>query len=149
MKPAPVLTPNILLVDDNHDGLIVRKSLLEELGYGVQIACNGEEGLKLFETSTFDVVVTDYRMPRMDGVQLIGHIRRRDPHARIILLSGFVEPLGLTAENTGADSVIAKSAHEPAHLVRSVKRLVNRAIERKPPATQKGGARPVSRASSR
>ena len=45
---------------------------------------------------------------------------------RIILLSGFVEPLGLTEENTGADAVIAKSVNEPAHLVRSVKRLMNR-----------------------
>ena len=59
MKLAPVANPNILLVDDNRDGLLVRKSLLEELGYRVQLAQNGEEGLKLYETSNFDVVVTD------------------------------------------------------------------------------------------
>jgi CheY-like chemotaxis protein len=151
MKPAPVLNPRILLVDDNRDGLIVRKSLLEELGYGVQVANNGEEGLKLYEASNFDVVVTDYRMPRMDGVVLIARIRLINPNARIILLSGFVEPLGLTEENTGADSVIAKSANEPAHLVRWVKRLLNRAPSRKPPATQKADKAPVrsTRASSR
>jgi CheY-like chemotaxis protein len=137
MKPAPIATPNILLVDDNHDGLVVRKALLDELGYWVQLAGNGEEGLKLYEASNFDVVVTDYRMPRMDGVELIGRIRKLNPNARIILLSGFVEPLGLTAENTGADAVIAKSSNEPAHLVRWVKRLLNRATNRKPPATQK------------
>jgi CheY-like chemotaxis protein len=149
MKPAPVSNPEILLVDDNRDGLLVRKSLLEELGYGVQIANNGEEGLKLFEASNFDVVVTDYRMPRMDGVQLIAHIRKRNPNARIILLSGFVEPLGLTEQNTGADAVIAKSSNEPAHLVRWVKRLLNRATSRKPPATQKNATSRSSRASSR
>ena len=137
MKPAPIASPNILLVDDNHDGLVVRKALLDELGYWVQLAGNGEEGLKLYEASNFDVVVTDYRMPRMDGVELIGRIRKLNPNARIILLSGFVEPLGLTAENTGADAVIAKSSNEPAHLVRWVKRLLNRATNRKPPATQK------------
>jgi CheY-like chemotaxis protein len=135
MKPSPSSNPKILLVDDNPDGLLVRRSLLEELGYSVQIAVNGEEGLKLFETSKFDVVVTDFRMPRMDGKQLIERIRILDPHARIILLSGFVEPLGLTEQNTGADAVIAKSSHEPAHLTRSVKRLVNRG-PRKPPASQ-------------
>jgi CheY-like chemotaxis protein len=135
MKPAPSSNPTILLVDDNPDGLLVRRSLLEELGYSVQIAVNGEEGLKLFETSPFDVVVTDYRMPRMDGKELIERIRKLDPNARIILLSGFVEPLGLTEQNTGADAVIAKSSHEPAHLARSVKRLVNRG-SRKPPASQ-------------
>src|ERR1017187_9673934 len=96
MKPVPVLNPRILLVDDNRDGLLVRRALLEEAGCTVEIAINGEEGLKLFEAAHFDVVVTDYRMPRMNGTELIRRIRRRNPNARIILLSGFVEPLGLT-----------------------------------------------------
>ena len=123
-------------MDDNRDGLLVRRSVLEELGYGVSVARNGEEGLKLFESAKFDVVVTDYRMPRMNGAELIRRIRKLNPNARIILLSGFVEPLGLTEENTGADVVIAKSANEPAHLTRGVKRLLSRAT-RKPPASQK------------
>jgi CheY-like chemotaxis protein len=137
MKPAPVVNPRILLVDDNRDGLLVRRALLEEVGCTVEIAINGEEGLKLSEACDFDVVVTDYRMPRMSGTELIQRIRRRNPNARIILLSGFVEPLGLTEENTGADAVIAKSSSEPAHLLRWVKRLTNRAPARKPPLTQK------------
>ena len=128
--------PNVLLIDDNRDGLLVRRSLLEELGYNVQTATNGEEGLKLFETARFDVVVTDFRMPRMDGKEVIRSIRKLDPNARVILLSAFVEPLGLTEQNTGADAVIAKSSNEPAHLVRSVKRLVSRGM-RKPPASQR------------
>jgi len=136
MKTPALPHPNILLVDDNRDGLLVRRSVLEELGYGVSVARNGEEGLKLFESAKFDVVVTDYRMPRMNGAELIQRIRKLSPTARIILLSGFVEPLGLTEENTGADVVIAKSANEPAHLTRGVKRLLSRAT-RKPPASQK------------
>jgi len=131
--------PTILLVDDNQDGLLVRKALLEEIGCSVETAHNGEEGLKLFNSSNFDVVVTDYRMPRMNGVELIQKIRKVNPNARVILLSGFVDPLGLTEENTGADVVITKSANEAAHLVRWVKRLVNRGTSRKPPATQKNG----------
>jgi CheY-like chemotaxis protein len=129
-------TPNILLVDDNRDGLLVRRCLLEEIGCCVQIALNGEEGLKLFQAGKFDVVVTDYRMPRMNGAELIQRIRALEPNARIILLSGFVEPLGLTEQNTGADAVLTKSASEPVHLVRTVKRLVNRPA-RKPPGSQK------------
>lgn len=137
MKTTSISTPHILLVDDSKDGLLVRKALLEELGYTVQIATNGEEGLKLFQSANFDVVVTDYRMPRMNGVELIQCIRAINPHARIVLLSKLVEPLGLTEENTGADAVIAKSCSEPAHLQRWVKRLSNQALQRKPPASQK------------
>src|ERR1035438_7578895 len=116
MKSSPVLNPKILLVDDNRDGLLVRRALLEEAGCTVEMAINGEEGLKLFDAADFDVVVTDYSMPRMNGRELIQRIRQRNPNARIILLSGFVEPLGLTEENTGADAVIAKSCSEPGHL---------------------------------
>jgi CheY-like chemotaxis protein len=128
---------NILLVDDSRDGLLVRRSLLEEGGYSVEIACNGEEALKLFELTAYDLVVTDYRMPRMDGIVLIRRMRQVNPLPRVILLSGFVEPLGLTEENTGADAVVAKSANEPAQLMRSVKRLTRKVNPRKPPASQK------------
>jgi len=141
MKNPPIVPSKILLIDDNRDGLLVRRSLLEELGYRVEIADNSEEGLKLFEADSFGIVVADYKMPRINGVELIQRIRRVNPNIRVILLSGFVDPLGLTEENTGADIVIAKSSHEPAHLVRSVKRLMSRATPRKPPAAQSGAAR--------
>jgi CheY-like chemotaxis protein len=75
-------------------------------------------------------------MPRMDGGELIQRIRQLKPNTRIILLSGFVDPLGLTEQVTGADVVIAKSSHEPVHLLSSVKRLINRAGPRKPPGRQ-------------
>lgn len=140
MKTLSAPIPHVLLVDDNRDGLLVRRALLEELGYTVEVAQNGEEGFERFQASTFDVVVTDYRMPRMNGVELIARIRQTNPNARIVLLSGFVGPLGLTEENTGADSVIAKSANEPGHLTRAVKRLLN-AAQRKPASSQKGGAK--------
>ncbi|MEI9976686.1 MAG: response regulator [Ignavibacteriota bacterium] len=109
--------------------------LLEEVGYRVEIATNGEDGLKLFESSPFDVVVTDYRMPRMDGAELIRRIRLLKPNTRIILLSGFVDPLGLTEQVTGADVVIAKSSHEPGAPAQLVKRLINRALR----ANHQGG----------
>jgi CheY-like chemotaxis protein len=147
MKLAPVANANILLVDDNRDGLLVRRSLLEEMGYRVQIACDGEAGLSLYESCHFDVVVTDYRMPRMDGKELIRRIRQLNPNAKIILLSGFVDPLGLTEQVTGADVVIAKSFQEAVHLLSWVKRLVNRAAPRKPPATQ-GSLKARKRAAS-
>jgi len=117
--PPPARTPEILLVDDNRQGLIARKSLLQELGYNVSTATNGEEALELFSQQNFDVVVTDFKMPRMDGIELIKRIRGAQAGVRIILLSGFVEPLGLTEQSTGADVVIVKSAGEVGQLTRA------------------------------
>ncbi len=132
--PPPAKTPEILLVDDNRQGLIARKSLLQELGYRVSTATNGEEALELFSKQNFDVVVTDYKMPRMDGIELIKQIRSLQGSTRIILLSGFVEPLGLTEQSTGADVVIVKSAGEVGQLTRSVKRMLSQPA-RKPAAS--------------
>ena len=136
--------PFILLVDDNRDGLIARKAVLQEVGYRVQLASSCEEALQAFSAYRFDVVVTDYRMPRMSGAELIQKLRKIRPEIPIVLISGFVEPLGLTEENTGADVVIPKSAGEVPHLLRSVSRLINRQAKsgrrrpaRKPPSLER------------
>ena len=107
--PAPTPVPRVLLVDDNRDGLVVRTLLLEEAGFQVQAAACADEALGLFSSTRFDVVVTDYRMPGMNGAELIQQLRACDAHTRFIVLSGFVEPLGLTEANTGADAVIARA----------------------------------------
>ncbi len=129
--------PSVLLVDDSKDGLLVRRALLEEQGFDVHVAANGQEGLKLFEGRAFDVVVTDHRMPVMGGLELIRQLRAVKPQTPIVLLSGIAEPLGLSQENTGADAVIAKNSNEPATLVRWVKRLINRPPSRKPAISQR------------
>ena len=149
MNNTAPISPKVLLVDDNRDGLLVRRLLLEEQGCCVESASNGEEGLKLFEAGRFDVVVTDYRMPRMNGIEMIACIRRLAPAARIILISALVEPLGLTEENTGADAVIGKTVHEPAHLARWVKRLLNRSPARKPAGSQRSRLVRTARVSAR
>ena len=116
----------ILLVDDNANGLAARRSVLEELGHRIVTATSGGDALEQFSTNRFDLVVTDYKMPRMDGVELIARLRKQSPELRIILISGYVDTLGLDEASTGADAVIQKSSHEVSHLVRSVNRLLRR-----------------------
>lgn len=114
----------ILLVDDNKDGVIARRSVLEELGYQVVTAGCGSDALHLVEERSLDLVITDYRMSPMNGLELIASLRQRGFNNPIILLSGFAETLGMKSENTGADVVIQKSANEVANLVRHTKRLL-------------------------
>jgi two-component system, NtrC family, response regulator HydG len=128
----------ILLVDDNSLGLAARRSVLEELGHKVQTSGTPVDALELCGKQRFDVVVTDYKMPKMDGVEFIGRLRKLHPSSAVILISGFTDTLGLTEANTGADIVIQKSNHEVTHLVRSVNRLLRKQLQpaRKPAASQ-------------
>jgi CheY-like chemotaxis protein len=126
----------VLLVDDNANGLAARRTVLEELGHHIVTAANGSEALEQFAAHRFDLVVTDYKMPRMDGLELIGRLRAQVPALPIVLLSGFVDTLGLSESSTGADAVIQKSANEVSHLVRSINRL----LRRKPAPRKKSAA---------
>jgi ActR/RegA family two-component response regulator len=71
-------------------------------------------------------------MGLMDGVQLISLIRQSGSMARIILLSGFVGCLGMTAESTGADEVLIKSNTEVQEILRAVRKLTHRPARRAP-----------------
>ena len=114
----------ILLVDDNRDGILARQAVLEELGYGVIAARCGEEALKIVQSQAVDLVITDFKMKPVTGIELINGLRQSKPELPIILLTGFADSLGLTPENTGANAVLQKSANELNTLLRAVKRLL-------------------------
>lgn len=122
----------ILIVDDNQNGIIARRAVLESLGYEVVTASSAEEALEQVGLHPVDLLVTDFRMPAMDGVELIQALRNRSFEKPIILLTGFAEKLGFTEASTGANLVIQKSANEIQILSRGVKRLLT---PRKPAAS--------------
>ena len=138
--PAAAARSNaqLLMVDDNALGLQARRAVLEELGHSVTTAGSAEEALERLtaDGAAFDIVITDYKLPAMNGRELIREIVARKLPVFTVLLSGFVEPLGLSPANTGADVVLQKSSQEAAHLTRSIKTLLRR---RKPPMAE-GGA---------
>jgi CheY-like chemotaxis protein len=147
MKKDDIPAARILLVDDNARGLTARKMILTDLGYTVETALSGEEAWEIFQVNQFDVVVTDLRMGEMDGKELIRRIRATDAPTGIILLSGFVNCLGLTPESTGADELINKSNKEVPELLRAVRKLAARP-RRKKPSSERGPASGGSQAAS-
>ena len=128
----------VLLIDDNCNGLLARKSVLEEHGFSVTAFSVPEEALQAFHESAFDLVVTDYRMPNLNGTDVIRIVREAKPATPIILISGMVDVLGLNEKNTGADCVIPKSSTEISHLMRAVNRLLRPGTLKKPPSSQRG-----------
>ncbi len=127
------------MVDDNGLGLVARKSVLEELGHRITIASTAEDALELFTRQRFDMVITDFKMPKMNGVELTAQLREVRSDIPVILISGFTDALGLNEATTGADLVIQKSSQEVAQLIRGVNRLLGRAPRK--PASSAGRAR--------
>jgi CheY-like chemotaxis protein len=88
------LSKRVLLVDDDEHVLFVWSNALARLGFAccVETARNGREALKKFRTGEYDLVVTDLRMPYMDGCQLTEAIRRIDATVPIVWVTGFRYP---------------------------------------------------------
>ena len=133
MANSPSANPSgrILLVDDNCLGLAARRSVLEELGHQVKTCGNAVDALELCGKQSFDVVVTDYKMPKMNGVEFISRLRKLHPATSVILISGFPDTLGLDEASTGADIVLQKSNNEVPQLIRAVNRLLRK--QQQPP----------------
>ncbi|WP_272945411.1 response regulator [Bryobacter aggregatus] len=138
ISKSPSSSPSavILLVDDNRMGLAARRAVLQELGHTVVTAVNGQDALGLTEAQSFDLVITDWKMPKLDGIELIRELRNRLYPAPIVLLSGFADSSGLHESESGADVVVQKSANEVQVLISTVKRLLTRKALRKGPASQ-------------
>lgn len=133
-----ISSARILIVDDNALGLAARRSVLQELGHRVHTCSSPQDALEQCKAHDFDLVITDYRMPQMDGTQFIQELRKDHPDIPVILISGFTDALGLSESSTGADVVIQKSAQEVARLIRAVNRLVKPA--KKPPRGANGAS---------
>ncbi|MES2938917.1 MAG: response regulator [Pseudomonadota bacterium] len=76
----------ILVVDDTRSMRKMVAAVLSGAGYGVAEAGDGIEALELARGQRFDLVVTDHNMPRMDGVTLVGELRRLPDYDAVALL---------------------------------------------------------------
>lgn len=88
--------PSILVVDDEPDTLVVFELLLSLSGYTVRTASSAEEALEALSRGPFDLILTDYMMPRMNGLELCARVRddARSRATPIILHSAGAVPDG-------------------------------------------------------
>ena len=77
----------ILIVDDEKNYLLVLSAVLEEEGYEVLTAVSGAEALEVLAASEPDLVLTDMKMPGMDGIELLERIKARDPDLPVIMMT--------------------------------------------------------------
>lgn len=78
----------ILLIDDETDILHVVGFLLRAEGFEVETASTGEQALQMLSQGTYDLAVSDYLMPQMDGIQLLKKVRAKKDYTPFIFFSG-------------------------------------------------------------
>jgi len=102
----------VLVVDDNAVMRTVMRVALEKAGHKVSMAEDGERALKAAADGSFDLVITDIQMPKMDGVDLVQQLRKARPQAKVLVISGRVEGAelqGMTSSKTlGASGSLEK-----------------------------------------
>jgi DNA-binding NtrC family response regulator len=100
---------NILIIDDEK---AIRKTLTEILsyeGYKIEEAGDGEEGLRKFKDRTYDVVLCDIKMPKLDGIEFLDKVRGFNPDVPVIMISGHgTIETAVEAVKKGAYDYIAK-----------------------------------------
>ena len=119
---------SILIVDDSHTTRHIEQIILEAENYNVSTAVDGIDALEKMKQYKFDLVVTDVKMPRMDGFVLLHNMRHKDElkNIPVIMVSSVFESDTLEkAKNLGAQGYIVKSDFERESLTAKVKELLH------------------------
>ena len=82
------MMPRILVIDDEQYILLMLKKMLERAGYDVDIAINGEEGMRYYQKYPADLIITDIIMPEKEGLETIRELKSYNPDVKIIAISG-------------------------------------------------------------
>lgn len=118
---------SVLIVDDEEHIRKILDIMLSKNGYKTAAASNGIEALEILEKRNFDAVVTDIKMPGMDGLELLSRIKEANPDQTVIVVTAFsTVETAIQAMKSGAFDYISKPFKEEEILL-----ILDKALERK------------------
>lgn len=83
------MSKKVLIIDDDTDLCLLLSRFLNKNGFETAIAPSGQKGIALYSKESFDAVICDYRLGDMDGIQVIRALKKTDPHASILIITGY------------------------------------------------------------
>jgi DNA-binding response OmpR family regulator len=119
LPPEPI---RVLHVDDEPDHLIISKRLLEKFDSAIQVVSESSPEEALQKAETFDVVVSDYKMPGMNGIELAKRIKEKTDNPIIIYTGKGSEEVASSAFEAGIDDYLKKEFGQ-SHYKELVKRI--------------------------
>lgn len=116
----------ILVIEDDLTFSRILEGFLNKQGFKVHIAHKGETGLQLFSTTAFDLVLLDYRLPDMTGIDVLVDIKKSSPSTEVIIMTSFSDiRTAVKAMQVGAFEYITKPVN-PDELLMIVKQALSR-----------------------
>jgi DNA-binding NtrC family response regulator len=118
---------NILIVDDEPLNLDLLEQELADLGYAIDTADGGKAALEKLALKPFDLILLDYQMPGMNGIEALAEIKKKDPALPVIIITAYgTIARAVEAIKSGADDFVTKP-FDPDHLEVVVKKALERA----------------------
>lgn len=100
---------DILVVDDHPGIQLLLTDILESAGYRVVTAETGTEALEKVHAQAFDLLILDYKLPVLDGREVLARLEQQEMQVPVILISGLVEEMKMDEQNNGLlKGVLAK-----------------------------------------
>jgi DNA-binding NtrC family response regulator len=114
----------VLIVDDDFIVIESCRRILEAEGIAIQKAGNAAQAREILDQETFDLMLTDIKMPGQDGFQLISQIRNTAPSMPILMMTGYLTPETVEkGRSGGAEGFIAKP-FTPEELLRAIEDIL-------------------------
>lgn len=119
----------ILVVDDDEDILDLIERHLSNRGYEVLTAYDGEQAISLLDKLMFDLVITDLKMPKFDGMEVLRRAKEKDPNIEVVILTGHgtMDSVVEALRDGGAFDYLQK----PLHNIKQLSFVTKKALERK------------------
>jgi len=115
----------ILVADDEETIRAILKDELEEEGYAITTAVDGEDAIRLLRQDKFDLVLADIKMPRADGFEVLRTVKAEQPSVRVIMLTGFADlKNAIESKRLGADDFVSKP-YDIVDLVTTIERVLS------------------------
>ena len=114
----------ILVVDDEAALRTVLSSELHTEGYMVSTASDGDEAIDLLQSHSYDLILLDIKMPRVDGFQVLRYVKEKIPHIKVIMLTGFADlKNAIESKKLGAEDFISKP-YDLVDLLATIERVL-------------------------
>lgn len=119
----------ILIVDDEEMVRMALEMILVSEGYDTVCAVDGLEAIDIIGKKNIDLVITDIKMPRADGLEVLRAAKANNPATKVIMITGFTSEDPTEAMNAGADEFIYK-VFKRDDILQAVRRLLSQVAEK-------------------